>query len=257
MKCCRPTMVNSKQNAQQQEGEKRQHWTSRPKPKYDKYTRRWLVTLNVSIWTDNAIPWNRKYIIFFPLQGDLGEHMIRWGGIREGVGESPRERKGGITDSLQSLLVGWLDFLAELPPGDKVTNLWASKAAVSSTARLWTILCLVSRLSAWRRWKKRPCPQPAYPHGISATVRAAEELTLRSWRLVPNEGGCMTSSGWRCLDFLLVLWYTICETRMTAIVLKQDRNTQMVQRTAYLSWHRHTICKPLVVIPFVKLQNDT
>ena len=35
------------------------------------------------------------------------------------------------------------------------------------------------------------------------------------------------------------------ETRMAASVLKQDPNTEKIQKNAYLLWHRHTICKLL------------
>ena len=115
-KCCRPTMANSKQNTQQQQKDKRQHWTSRPKPKYDKYTRRWLEKSNVGIWTDNAIPWNRKYIFFFLLQGGLGNHIIRWGRGEWGFGGGAGgrggggvpERKKGRDNRQLAIPVGWL-----------------------------------------------------------------------------------------------------------------------------------------------------
>ena len=46
------------------------------------------------------------------------------------------------------------------------------------------------------------------------------------------------------------------ETGTTASILKQDPNTQNVQKNVYLLGHKHNL-QMFRVIPFVKLQNDT
>ena len=106
-------------------------------------------------------------------------------------------------------------------------------------------LCLPAwRLTAW----------PLWPVAFLSLQSERRELICCLMQLVRLEFImlCLERTGWNwCAAVLTVrlCWHTIC--------LRSSPNIQKIQQDAYLLWHKHTICKFLGVIPFVKLQNDT